>query len=182
MRHADNGVAVIMDNTNKKRKMSALDTFAVMLIFLCAAGVAIRAYIGNDGALPEIGKKSEDYTVSFEINGITSAVSSYITQGESVYFENGELLGTVGVGLAVTPAMTFIEDTNGKYIQFYASADNGDASLVDVRGTITVSGYKTDYGFLANGKTYLAPNFETVLHTKNVTVTVKITDITAIGN
>lgn len=171
-----------MDNISKKRKISALDAFVVILLLLCAAGVAIRAYIGNDGVFSEIGKESKDYTVSFEISGITSAVSSYITQGESIYFENGDLLGIVGGGLAVTPAMTFAEDENGKYIQSYASADNGDASLVDVRGTITVSGYKTDYGFLANGKTYLAPNFETVLHTRNVTVTVKITDITAIGN
>ena len=170
------------ENTTQKRRLSALDVFAIVIVLLCAAGVIVRVYVGADGILSDIGKENKEYTVSFEVTGITSAIGTYLTQGETFYGENGEMIGTIGEGVTVTPAMIFIEDADGKYVQTYSSADNGDASLVDVRGTLTVEGYETEYGFLANGKTYLSPNFETPMHTKSATVTVKITDITASDN
>ena len=169
------------DNKTTKRKISALDLFVLILLLLAAVGVLVRAYIGTDGILPEIGKKSSEYTLSFEVTSITTGKSAYLTQGESLFAADGTLIGTIGEGVTVTPALVYTVDADGKYVQTYAGADNGDSSLVDVRGVLTTSGYETDYGFLVGGKTYLAPNYVTSLHTRNVTVDVKITNVAEVG-
>lgn len=170
------------ENVAGKRKISPLDVFVIVLLVLCVAGVALRIYVGTDGILPDITKETGEYAVSFEVTGISSAVSTYLAKGEPLYSESGELIGTVREGITVTPAVIFVEDADGKYVQTYSGADNGDASLVDVRGTFTVEGHETGYGFLANGKTYLAPNYVTEMHTRNATFSVKITDIASVGN
>ncbi len=172
---------VVMNRSNK-RKVSALDVFAVLLMLLCAAGVIVRAYVGSEGTISDVGKENGEYTVSFEVTGVSSAVGAYITEGENLYGDDGVLIGTVGESVTVTPAVIYFEDENGKYIQSYSNADNGEASLVDVKGTMSVNGRETASGFLANGKTYLSPNFKTELHTKNVTLAVRITDIAEVGN
>ncbi len=169
-------------NSNSKRKISALDIFAVLLLLLCVAGVIVRAYVGDGGAISDVGKENGEYTVSFEITGVSGTVGSYIAEGENLYGEGGVLIGTVKEGVTVTPAVIFAEDKDGKYVQSYSASDNGETSLVDVKGTMFVKGREVACGFLANGKTYLSPNFETELHTKNVTVTVKITDVVATVN
>ncbi len=158
----------------KKGGVSPLDIFIVILVFMCIAGVIVRIYMGHDGVLPSEGVESADYAVSFEIKSALPELSTYLVSGERLYDAEGNLFGTVSGSVTVTPAEQFYEDADGKYVPFYSSYQN------DIRGTVTVSGHYTDYGFLVNGKTYIAPNYETELHTGMSSFSLRITGISKV--
>ena len=139
------------------RKISALDVVAIVLIVLCVAGLIIRLTVGRDGVMPEGAPKSEDYAVSFEITGQRSSAGTDISSGDVFFTADDAVFGTVTEQLSVTPARLYTENEEGKLTLSYSSSE-GDGGLVDIRGTMTVSGYPVDYGFLAGGKTYVCPN------------------------
>lgn len=164
----------------KRRSLSALDVSVIIIALLCVAGVMVRIYAGDSGVLPISNPDKEEYVASFEISGVKTVLGTGISSGEKLYDENGSFVGTVGENVTITPAKLYVEDSEGKYIQIYASADNGDNSLIDIRGTVLTKGYYTDYGFLADGKTYIAPNYTIELHTDRATFTLRITDISKV--
>lgn len=162
----------------KKKKISVLDIFAVLLIIMCVTGAILRIFIGGNGIVQVSEPESDEYCVSFNLNSIRTTLASSIVAGDSLYDDNGNLIGTVDGNLTVTPALVFKEDSEGKLIQTYSNAENGDNSLVDVTGTITVKGYYSDYGFtVAGSKVYLAPNYSIQLHSGKMISTFKIADI-----
>ncbi|MBE6562700.1 MAG: DUF4330 family protein [Ruminococcaceae bacterium] len=168
------------ENAKKGGRVSALDVFIAVLVLMCIAGVIVRVYVGSDGILPVISPELSEYAVSFEVKQAKASVSGYLSAGESLWTEDGTLFGTVSDNITVTPAQIFVEDSDGKYVSVYSSADIGDNSLVDIKGAASVQGYTADYGFLVNGKTYIAPNFEIELHTEKATVTVIVTGISKV--
>ncbi len=168
------------ENKAKNVKVSALDVFIALLVLMCIAGVIVRIYVGSDGILPVIDPDLSEYAVSFEIKQAKAPVSGYLSAGESLWTSDGTLFGTVNDNVTVTPAQIFVEDSDGKYISVYSSADMGDNSLIDIKGSASVQGHTADYGFLVNGKTYIAPNFEIELHTEKATVTVIVTGISKV--
>lgn len=168
------------ENANKTGRISALDVFIAVLVLMCIAGVIVRVYVGSEGILPVLDPEISEYAVSFEIKQVKAPVSTYLGSGESLWTADGELFGTVSDNVTVTPAQIFVEDQDGKYIAVYSSADIGDNSLVDIKGSALTEGYTADYGFLVNGKTYIAPNYEIELHTEKATVTVVITGISEV--
>ncbi len=165
---------------NVKRRVSALDVFIVVLVLMCIAGVIVRVYVGSEGILPVLDPDISEYAVSFEIKQVKASVGGYLSSGEKLWTESGELFGTVSDNVTVTPAQIFFEDKDGKYVSVYSSADNGDNSLVDIKGSVVTEGYMAEYGFLAGGTTYVAPNYEIDLHTEKATVTVIITGISKV--
>lgn len=162
------------------RRVSALDIFIVILVLMCIAGVIVRIYVGSEGILPVLDPDIAEYAVSFEVKQAKASISGYLSSGEKLWTENGELFGTVSDNVTVTPAQVFVEDKDGKYISVYSSADIGDNSLVDIKGSVVTEGYMSDYGFLVGGETYVAPNYEIELHTEKATVTVIITGISKV--
>lgn len=168
------------EDIKKDKRISALDVFIVVLVLMCIAGVIVRIYVGSDGIMPAVDPEISEYAVSFEIKQVKSNISGYLSSGEKLWTENGELFGTVNDNVTVTPAQLFVEDKDGKYMPVYSSADAGDNSLVDIKGSAVTEGYIAEYGFLVGGKTYIAPNYEIELHTEKATVTVVITGITKV--
>lgn len=158
----------------KSPRISPLDIFITILVLMCIAGVIIRVYVGRDGILPDGSAETSEYAVSFEIKNAIPELSTYLSSGESLYDEGGVLFGTLGGTLTVTPAQIFVEDNEGKYVPAYSSSEN------DIRGTIMLEGYYAEYGFLVNGKTYIAPNFEIKLSTGMATFTAKVTGISKV--
>lgn len=166
-----------MEQNKVKKSISALDVFIIILAVLCIAGVAVRLWAGDSGILPINAPEKTEHSVSFEITGIKTVLSSNLTTGEKLYTADGVLFGTVGENVAVTPALLIVEGADGRYTQVFAGADNGDNSLVDIRGTIVTEGYYEDYGYMVGGSVYSAPNSEIVLHTDKAEYTFKITDV-----
>ncbi len=168
------------EGAKKGGRISALDVFIAVLVLMCIAGVIVRVYVGSEGVLPVLDPEISEYAVSFEIKQVKASVSGYLSAGESLWTSDGTLFGTVGDNVTVTPAQIFVEDSDGKYISVYSSADMGDNSLIDIKGSFSVQGHTADYGFLVNGKTYIAPNYEIELHTEKATVTVTVTGISKV--
>ncbi len=167
-------------NQKQKRKLNAVDYFFIIAIILCIAGAALRVTIdkagGTLGALtsPIV---QEDYVVSFKISNIRNTSTSYLLPGDVFYLDSSKQhFGTLEGNVSVMPALFYVEDINGNYIQTYAP-ENGDATRVDVTGTMRVSGYMSDSGFLLNGTTPLTANSALALRNKNLYVSITITDI-----
>ena len=163
----------------KKKRITALDVFAVFALLLCLAGLIARLAAGRDGVLPESAPERGEYAVSFEIARRRSGTE--LTSGEIFYTGDDVVFGTLTDQISVTPAAIYKENTEGELILSYSSAE-GDGGLVDIRGTLTVTGYPVDYGFLADGKTFFSPNSTLTLHTDKMTADVRITDVAKIGD
>ena len=168
-----------MDTENRKKRITALDVFAVFALLLCLAGLVARLVSGRDGVMPEGAPERGEYAVSFEIARLRSGTE--LTSGEVFYTADDAVFGTLTDQISVTPAAIYKENSDGALVLSYSSAE-GDGGLVDIRGTLTVEGYPVDYGFLADGRTFISPNYTLTLHTDKMTADVRITDIAKIGD
>ena len=164
---------------NKKRRISTLDVFVAASLILCIAGLVVRLVAGRDGVLPEKAPERGEYAVSFEIERRRSGTE--LTSGEVFYTADDKVFGTLTDQISVTPAVIWKENPEGELVLSYSSSD-GDGGLVDIRGTLTVSGYPVDYGFLVDGGAFISPNYTLTLHTDKMTSEVRITDIAKIGD
>ncbi len=165
------------NTARERRKLNAVDYFILIAAILCIAGAVLRIAVGNAGGSLSSPITSEDYVVSFKIENIRNTSTEYLTEGEVFYIESTkQYMGKITGNVTVTPALFYIEDANGNYVQTYAP-DNGDASRRDVIGTMLVSGYMGESGFLLGGSTPLAANKELTVRSKNLSIKIIITDI-----
>lgn len=167
-----------MPNAPKKRKkLNAVDYFIIAALVCCLVGAALRMILGSDGGSLTAPITMEDYIVSFKISNIRNSSTEYLKADEQFYIDTTkQYFGKITGSVSVTPALYFIEDTEGNYIRAYAP-ENGDATRVDATGTMLVSGYMSDNGFLLGGTTALAINKTLALRSSYIYVTVTITDI-----
>lgn len=166
-------------NTSEKRKIkcNAVDYFIIIAIVLCIAGVGLRIAVGNNGGSLSSPVVMEDYILSFHIADIRNTSTEYLGVGEQFYIESTEqYFGEIADSIAVTPALFYVENSEGHYVQTYAP-ENGDATRVDVTGTMRVSGYMGENGFLLGGNTNIAANKELTLRNKNLEVKITVTGI-----
>lgn len=166
--------------TKAKKKLNAIDWFIIVALLLCIAGAALRTFIGTDNALAGT-TTMEKHAVLFKVENIRNSSTEYLTPGETFYLDStGQYLGEVIGNVAVTPALYMFEDASGKYVQAYAP-ENGDATRVDITGTLLVDGYMSDNGFLLNGTTSLAPGKEITIRSSFIQVKITITEIAKIS-
>ena len=164
--------------TKKKARLNAIDWFLIVAVLLCAAAGVLRMVIGSEGGTLTTGVKMEDYIVSFKIANVRNSSMRYLKDGDKFYLaSNNSEFGTIEGSVSVTPALYRIEDAYGKYIQAFAP-ENGDATRVDVTGTMRVSGYMSDNGFLLDGLTALSINKSVALRSPFLYVTITVTGIT----
>jgi len=165
------------NNKQKKKRLNAIDWFLILAVLLCLAGAAFRLAVGSDGGTLSAAVTMEDYVVSFKISNIRNSSTEYLGEGAEFYIEEtdqyfGKILGNV----SVTPARFFLEDASGNFVEAYAP-ENGDATRVDVTGTMQVSGYMAEGGFLVGGSSTLAINKTVTLRSSHLYVTITVTDI-----
>lgn len=164
-------------NTLERRRLNAVDYFLIIAAILCIAGAALRVVIGNAGGSLSSPVVQEDYIVSFKIENIRRTSTEYLTEGEEFYIESTkQYMGKITGSVATSPALFYVEDANGNYVLTDAP-ENGDASREDVHGTMLVSGYMSESGFLLGGSTPIAANKDLTLRSKNLSVKIIITDI-----
>lgn len=165
------------NSTRERRRLNAVDYFIIIAVLLCIAGAILRVAVDKAGGSLSSPVVLEDYVVSFKITDIRNTSTEYLAAGEEFYVDSTkQYFGKITDSVSVTPALFYIEDANGNYVQTYAP-ENGDATRVDVRGTMLVSGYMSDSGFLLGGSAPLAANKDLALRSKNLYVTITITDI-----
>lgn len=169
-----------MNTTSKKKngkKLNALDYCIILAVVLCLVGAALRMAVGSEGNSLHSQIVMEDYIVSFRVNNIRNSSTEYMTDGKEFYLHATEqYFGKIQGNISVTPAMYQIEDQYGTLLQVYAP-ENGDATRVDASGSMLVSGYMGENGFLLDGSTSLAVNKSMALRSRDLYITITITDI-----
>ncbi len=161
----------------KKLKCNALDYCIIIALVLCLVGAGVRIVLGQNGGNLSSQVAMEEYVLSFKIVNIRNTSSEYLTKGELFYLKSTQqYFGEIADAVSVTPALFYVENVDGQYVPAYAP-ENGDATRIDVSGTMRVSGYMGSHGFLLGGTTSLAPNKSVQLISKNLSVTIEITDI-----
>ncbi len=167
--------------TKTKKKLNAIDYFILVAVVLCIAGAALRTFIGSEGNSLGGTITMEEYVVSFKVENIRNSSTEYFAPGEKFYLDTtGQYLGEISDAVSVTPALFVFEDVNGKYTQAYAP-ENGDATRIDMTGTLRVTGYMSENGFLLDGTTALSPNKHIVMRSSFIRVEITITDIAKVS-
>lgn len=164
-----------------KKKLNTIDYFIIVAVVLCIAGAALRTFIGSEGNSLGGTVNMENYVISFKVMNIRNSSTEYFAPGEKFYVDStGQYVGEIAGTVAVTPALFLFEDADGKYIQAYAP-ENGDATRIDMNGTLAVKGYMSDNGFLVDGTVSLAPGKNITLRSSSIRVEVTITDIAKVS-
>ncbi len=160
-----------------KKKLNAIDWFLIIAVVLCLAGAALRMLLGSESGSFTSPVVMEDYIISYEIRNIRNSSAEYLAADEVFYIEaTDQYFGKSAGNISVTPAQFYLADAEGNYVEAYAP-ENGDATRVDVTGTMLVSGYMGDNGFLLGGATSLAVNKSIALRSTYIYVSITITDI-----
>ncbi len=166
--------------TKKRGAPSALDVFAVLLVLLCAAGLALRLTVGREGILPKGVPEKGSYAVTFEIAGFRETAGAELTSGDIFYTEDGSVFGTLSGSVSRIPAKRYTVGEDGTLV--VSRSTEGEGAKSDVTGTLTVEGYPVEYGFLASGTTFISPNYRITLHTEKMTAEVRVAGIEKIGD
>lgn len=158
-------------NEDKKR-IAAADAFIILLLLLSIAAVAVRITVGSGGLLSS--NERGEFLVSYVVSGTKSEYSDAFSAGREFYLESGEKFGVLREGAVFTPAKIYTENADGICRAVYASD-----GTVDIKGTAAVRGTMTDSGFLLGGSRYIAANLPLTISSSDITVTITVTDITA---
>lgn len=160
-----------------KKKLNAIDWFLIIALVLCLAGAALRIALGSESGSFSTPVVMEDYIVSFKIQNIRNSSVEYLSEAQQFYISStDQYFGQIEGNVSVTPARFQVTDAEGNYVEAYAP-ENGDATRVDVVGTMRVSGYMSEHGFLLGGTTALAANKSLSLQSSFIYVTITVTDI-----
>lgn len=168
--------------TAKKKIISPLDVFAVLFIVLCLASALLRlTFDFGDGSG---GKVDEgDYLISYKVEALRTTSTVYFDSGTEFFVaETGELFGTTEGVSTVTPGEYYSEDPDGKLtVKYYP--ENGDESLVDIKGTMRVKGYReSETGlFRLDDGMILTPNTSVSLKSNELLVVVTVTAINKVS-
>ena len=133
--------------SQKRIRFAALDAALIVLILAVIASVCVQIAAGRDGIFPEDTKIEGEYLLTLRPSDIIESD-----------FEN--------------------DLKEGREVYLSSGEIMGKiTSLSPDKTEVTVSGTKTDSGFLLNGTIYLAPNMTLEIRSYDKTVSVTVTDI-----
>ncbi|NLZ36273.1 MAG: DUF4330 family protein [Clostridiales bacterium] len=160
--------------TEKKNKLrfNVIDLAVIVIIIGAIAGTAIRynliSRISSTGT-------SEEASISFIASDLRLSSVDGFVEGDVFYWkQNGIRIGT-------------LESKTRDYNEVYIH--NSDFEIIksyneqryDVRGVIKAVGSFTDDGFMLGGTQYIGPGKEMLVQSKNILVTITITDVNKIS-
>ena len=127
----------------------------------------------------------KDYTIEFSIDNINASTTRFIQENDEFRFaSNNESIGVLikdpsGMSdsvLSVTPASE-VFNRDGQIVEVFYPED----TRVDAIGRIKCRGTYSDNGiFLVNGSVALSSGEIVAIHTDEVTVSIRILNITAV--
>lgn len=155
------------NKTGKKSfKFGALDVVIILLFIACAVGIILRYNISEKLQNTTDMREAE---VEFVVTGLSPSSADAFVLGDVVFWE-GNRLGPIK-SKDVFNAVEYNANADGLPVK----AENLEKR--DVEGVISVSGKKTDDGFLLNGNMYIAAGKELKITTKNIAVTIIVTRV-----
>lgn len=162
----------------KRKRLGALDVCILTAVVLCIVGAAARMVFKDDSVLAQ-NTVLDTYTVYFTVNDIRETSARYLYEGAEFYLEDsGEYLGRLTARAGTTPAKKLYVDENGKTVEVYNTASDDRVSRIDATGSVAVSAVMDSNGYiLLNGNTYIAPNKEMEIRSKELFINIRITSI-----
>ena len=164
----------------KKIAFNLLDWLIVVALILAGVGIWFRY-----GLAEKWENKNNTVTacISFSISNIkeTSFTGGYFAEGNAVY--NGDagnnLIGYFASEdmFGYVPAVFYQYTKTGEGIITQSATDR-----IDVVGAIMAEGLLTENGFFYGGTTYIAPGQTVLINTRDIRVSILVTDIEIVEN
>lgn len=158
----------------KKKRVTfgVLDVFLILLVVVCAAGIAVRYILTDEKGILANTPERSSAAVQVLITSIEGTSSDYFGEGGTLTVGAGEETGEIRT-VTVTPAEYYKENENGELEIAYHDGENGK---IDIRCTLIVGGYYRDGIFLLGGKEPVLPGGSITLTGSGITVTALIID------
>lgn len=157
------------EKTAGRLHFNIIDLLIILVIAAVVTGVAFRYNL-----IDKIGVKSNEDTViiSFLIQDIKESSTDALVLGDVFYWEANSM--PIGELISKKPsfAEAFIEKAEGNLVKVY------NENSFDVRGEIKATGKIKDGSFMLGGTQFLAPGKILYVESKNIMVTITITNIT----
>ena len=150
-------------------KFGVLD--AVVLILVIALVVTVIFRFTTDMRL--FTYDSEKYVVTVRASGLQYTTAGMLNESDSVYFENGDYLGTFTSSPTVTPKMAYEFASDGEIVPAYYP----DNTLIDITNNIECELITSNGMLVTKNGTHLAVGVVLEIHTQTVDLTVEIIGI-----
>jgi len=138
----------------------------------CIAGVAVRYNLVDRIVSTSANDEAE---VTFLVQNVRMTSADAMVEGDVYYWkQNSMKVGTL-ISKEVANAVVYIVDAQNASI-----TKNYSDIRYDVTGTLSVSGRRTDDGFMLDGTQYIGAGKEMILMSKNITVTVTILGVSEV--
>ena len=162
-----------MMSKKKKTAFGALDVFVILLIFMCAAGIAVRYVMSNTNGVLASAPRNAPAAVQFLISSIEDTSQDQFSEGGALAV--GDVSGEI-LSVTVTPAEYYAENENG---ELYIAYEDRSGGKIDIRCTVVVNGWYEDNGvYMLGGNSPLIPGASITLSAGDVKVTGLIIDVT----
>ena len=165
-----------------KLKPNIIDFLLVVVIIGAIAGMALRA-----GIVDKVVNNTniEPARISFAVYNINNDSFNYFIAGDNFYSDTYGYLGYLEAKPIEQAAESYIEGADGQLIKVISPSDPENPNRhdrIDVKGNLIGSGVFTEEGFLLGGTNYIAPGSKIIIESKNITVSVIITDIEPVSS
>lgn len=153
-------------HASPKKPFNAVDVAVVLLIIICAVSIFFRYDMENKISQGE----DEVYVVEFVCEKVRYTTADYLNVGDTLYFaDSTSTIGTVQGTIVNRPSFEEVV-VNGRNVTVYYPQD----TMIDITGTLNVTGTMTENGFLVDGHTYIAPNSTVKVSSKYADFELKI--------
>jgi hypothetical protein len=164
----------------KSKKLGTLDIFIIVILVVCIVSIGFRYFTDKNSDVSE-NTQLENYTVSFKVMGIRdSSARNYMNKGTKFYIDDtNTYIGTISDdSITITDAMKYYSSLDGSSVAA-TNTGTGDLYKVDVEASFDTQGITDSNGrFLLGGNQYIGENQEIMIHSKYLSITILITDIT----
>lgn len=161
----------------KRTAFGVLDVFIILLVVVCAAGVAARYILTDEKGILARTPERTSAAVQVLITSIEGTSSDYFSEGGTLTVGEGNETGEIRT-VTVTPAEYYKENEYGGLEIAYHDGENGK---IDIRCTLIVGGYYRDGIFLLGGEETVIPGGSVKLTGGGITVTALIIDTAPFG-
>jgi len=156
----------------KKLRMNILDVIIILTVIALVGGITLRFNLVDRLGLSG---NNDEVNIRFLIQEVSPSSVEALKEGDIFYWDaNSMEIGELLQKEDPMSATVVVENGRGELV----SALN--PKYRDVRGTIRAKGKITDEGFMLDGTQFLSAGKYLNVSSKNIKVTILITDISAV--
>ena len=154
-----------------RARWNLIDLIVILLVFICLLGAIIRVG-GKDWFVG--GSDLREHEIYFSVTDIAYTSEDALVIGDTVTLcDSGAVLGELKSIDSILPSTLYVKDADGNVL----SVNYPESIRIDVTGTVSSRGRKTDNGYLLGGTAYLAPGKAYRVQTEHMDFTMNILDI-----